>query len=153
MVGERVKGETELGYAYFKIYRDMEPDDRALSKLCDIAVNGKKRTITVFARWSTTFNWQDRVRDWDVQRSRDSLRQVIHTRNKELIDFINKDFAIAKLAQGIAQRSLVKLFDQDDLDTMAYRQTMLGYREAREFLKELIGVFEANSDQFNKAIL
>ena len=42
MVGERVKGETELGYAYFKIYRDMEPDDRALSKLCDIAVNGKK---------------------------------------------------------------------------------------------------------------
>ena len=149
-VGQQIDGETPLAYEYFKIYRDTNPDERSLERLSDHAVSGKKRTATVFKRWSSDHNWQRRVRDWDVDRSKDTLRAVILQRNKEVVDFINRDFAIAKVAQGLAQKKLVELNGQESLDALEYRQVMMGYREAREFLKELIGIFEGQTDILNR---
>ena len=149
-VGQQVDGETSLAYEYFKVYRDTTPDERSLERLRDHEVSGKKRTPTVFKRWSVNHNWQRRVRDWDVERSKDTLRAVILQRNRELVDFINRDFAIAKVAQGLAQKKLVELNGQESLDALEYRQVMMGYREAREFLKELIGIFEGQTDILNR---
>ena len=149
-VGQQIDGETSLAYEYFKVYRDTTPDERSLERLSDHAVSGKKRTATVFKRWSSDHNWQRRVRDWDVERSKDTLRAVILQRNKEVVEFINRDFAIAKVAQGLAQKKLVELNGQESLDALEYRQVMMGYREAREFLKELIGIFEGQTDILNR---
>lgn len=91
-----------------------------------------------------------KIRDWDVERSKDTLRAVILQRNRELVDFINRDFAIAKVAQGLAQKKLLELNEQESLDALEYRQVMMGYREAREFLKELIGIFEGQTDILNR---
>jgi len=84
------------------------------------------------------------VRDWDIGRSRNQLRVVISQRNKELSDFIDKDFQIATSAQRLVQDKLGRISESDDLNCYEFRQMMMGYREAREFLKDLIGVFESN---------
>ena len=97
----QVQSESALAYEYFKIYRDMPSDRRSLRALCDYQVFGRKRSQSVFTRWSVKHNWQERVRIWDVHRSREALSEVIIQRNKELIDFINEDFSIAKRAQNI----------------------------------------------------
>ena len=152
-VGQQIEGETALAYEYFKIYRDTAPDERALERLSDHAVSGKKRTATVFKRWSSDHNWQRRIRDWDVERSKDTLRAVILQRNRELVDFINRDFAIAKVAQGLAQKKLLELNEQESLDSLEYRHVMMGYRAARDFLKELIGIFEGQTDILNRAAI
>ena len=147
--GNQVQGESALAHEYFKIYRDMPSDQRSLRALCDYQVFGRKRSQSVFTRWSVKHNWQERVRIWDVQRSREALSEVIIQRNKELIDFINEDFSIAKRAQNIAKQKLTELEGSEELNAHQYRQVMMGYREAREFLKELIGIFE-NSDSINQ---
>ena len=48
-----------------------------------------------------------------------------------------------------AKRKLTELEGSEELNAHQYRQVMMGYREAREFLKELIGIFE-NSDSINQ---
>ena len=88
--------------------------------------------------------WSKRVQDWDIDRSRDQLRVVITQRNKELSDFIDKDFQIATSAQRLVQDKLDRMGESDDFNCSEFRQMMMGYREAREFLKDLIGVFESN---------
>ena len=88
--------------------------------------------------------WSKRVQDWDIDRSRDQLRVVITQHNKELSDFIDKDFQIATSAQRLVQDKLDRMGESDDLNCSEFRQMMMGYREAREFLKDLIGVFESN---------
>ena len=65
------------------------------------------------------------------------------------IDFINEGFSVAKRAQNIAKQKLTELEGSEELNAHQYRQIMMGYREARELLKELIGIFE-NSDSINQ---
>ena len=84
------------------------------------------------------------MQDWDIDRSRDQLRVVITQHNKELSDFIDKDFQIATSAQRLVQDKLDRMGGSNDLNCSEFRQMMMGYREAREFLKDLIGVFESN---------
>ena len=40
--GNRLPSETALAYEYFKLYRDMPPEERSLRALCEREVNGKK---------------------------------------------------------------------------------------------------------------
>ena len=138
------RDESDLAYEYFKLYRDTDRDKRSLRALCGLNVDGKKRSLNVIGRWSVRHEWSKRVRDWDIDRSRDQLRMVITQRNKELSDFIDKDFQLATSAQRLVQDKLDRMGGSDDLNCSEFRQMMMGYREAREFLKDLIGVFESN---------
>ena len=138
------RDESDLAYEYFKLYRDTDRDKRSLRALCGRDVDGKKRSLNVIGRWSVRHEWSKRVQDWDIDRSRDQLRVVITQRNKELSDFIDKDFQIATSAQRLVQDKLDRMGESDDFNCSEFRQIMIGYREAREFLKDLIGVFEAN---------
>lgn len=141
---DRRSDESDLAYAYFELYRDTDRDKRSLRALCGRDVDGKKRSLNVIGRWSVRHEWSKRVRDWDIGRSRNQLRVVISQRNKELSDFIDKDFQIATSAQRLVQDKLGRISESDDLNCYEFRQMMMGYREAREFLKDLIGVFESN---------
>jgi len=138
------RDESDLAYEYFKLYRDTDRDKRSLRALCGRNVDGKKRSLNVIGRWSVRHEWSKRVRDWDIDRSRDQLKLVITQHNKELSDFIDKDFQIATSAQRLVQDKLGRMSESDDFNCHHFRQIMIGYREAREFLKDLIGVFEAN---------
>ena len=42
MNSDRLTGETDLAYEYYKIYRDMPPAERSLRTLCGWEVTGKK---------------------------------------------------------------------------------------------------------------
>ena len=75
----QVQGESALAYEYFKIYRDMPSDQRSLRALCDYQVFGRKRSQSVFTRWSVNHNWQERVRIWDVHRSREAFCWKVDT--------------------------------------------------------------------------
>ncbi len=50
--GNRMPSETALACKYFKLYRDMPPEERSLRALCHLDVTGKKRSKRVFKRWS-----------------------------------------------------------------------------------------------------
>ena len=47
---DRLLGESALAFEYFKLYRDMPPEERSLRDLCEREVNGKKRSERVFKR-------------------------------------------------------------------------------------------------------
>ena len=141
MAGERIKGETDLSYTYFEIYRDLDPKQRSVEALCAYEVQGKKRTHTVFARWYRNHDWANRVNQWDIERSRSALRAFILRRNKDLEKFIDDDFTIMKAAQQIVIKKTLKLSKQEDPNATEFRTTMLGYQVVREGLKDLIGIF------------
>ena len=98
---DRRSGESDLAFAYFQLYRDQKAGERSLRALTDVVVNGKKRSLNVLGRWSSKYEWPKRMRDWDFERSKDVLRTIVAKRNRELVDFIEKDFTIAKISQGL----------------------------------------------------
>ena len=141
---DRRSGESDLAFAYFQLYRDQQSGDRSLRSLTDVEVNGKKRSLNVLGRWSSKYEWPKRLRDWDFDRSKDALRTIVSKRNRELVDFIEKDFTIAKISQGLTIRRLTEMFESDAINCGEFRALMSAYGQAREFLKELIGIFESN---------
>ena len=141
---DRRNGESDLAFAYFELYRDQKAGDRSLRSLTDVVVNGKKRSLNVLGRWSSKYEWPKRLRDWDFDRSKDVLRTIVSKRNRELVDFIEKDFTIAKISQGLTIRRLTEMFESDAINCGEFRALMSAYGQAREFLKELIGIFESN---------
>ncbi|MDP7281077.1 MAG: hypothetical protein QGG39_14515 [Candidatus Poribacteria bacterium] len=139
---DRRSGESDLAFAYFQLYRDQQPGQRSLRSLTDVVVNGKKRSLNVLGRWSSKYEWPKRLRDWDFDRSKDALRTIVSKRNRELVDFIEKDFTIAKISQGLTIQRLTEMFESDAINCGEFRALMSAYGQAREFLKELIGIFE-----------
>ena len=142
--------ETALAYEYFKIYRDTPPDERSLEKLCVHEVSGKKRTSTVFKRWSVDHNWQARVREWDIERSRESLGQFIKQRNRDLESFINNHFAFLQAMQAIAVKKARKLASEEDPNASEFRQTALGYQPVSQGLEKMIGIFDEEAVNISK---
>jgi len=149
VAGEQIKGESPLAYEYFKIFRDLPHNERNLRALCGHEVDNKKRTLHVFGRWHKKHDWAARVNQWDIDRSRDALRAFILLRNDDLKKFLDDDFTIMKAAQQIAIKKTLKLSKEEDPSATEFRTTMLGYQVVRDGLKDLIGIFDKETDDAN----
>lgn len=147
MVGERAKGESTLAYDYFCIYRDMRP--RSLEKLAEKRVRGKTRTATMFKRWSKKHNWQDRVRDWDIELSREIALTARLKRQQEVEEFLDADFVMGRAIQRLAMQAIKELREKGEcsFNTLQFRQVTMAYKEGRSNLKELIGFLDADADR------
>ena len=82
--GNRLPSETALAYEYFKLYRDMPPEERSLRALCHLDVTGKKRSERVFKRWSSEHNWQERVAAYDADVERAAYQELLAQRQAEV---------------------------------------------------------------------
>ena len=106
MNSDRLTGETDLAYEYYKIYRDMPPAERSLRTLCDREVTGKKRSEAVFKRWSSVHEWQKRVAAYDVAVERAAYEEQFALRKAEINDFISADLSIARRVQKMCEMTI-----------------------------------------------
>lgn len=146
MAGERIKGETALSYEYFCLYRDQEPGKRSLRDLVAHEVDGKKRVLQQFGKWSTQHNWQERVGQWDIDRTETVYRKVVRTRQSDIRKMLAEWFTISKLEHRIYNEFLSEIIKRhgltktwENFDPKRWRQASLAYNTSREHMKELIG--------------
>lgn len=66
--GEPLEGESSLTFTLFCRYCDLGVN-RSLSKLAEIEVKGKKRSISTLGEWSTKYEWQERAKAVDRVRA------------------------------------------------------------------------------------
>ena len=144
----RIPGESALAYKYFKLYRDAG-ENRNLRLLCDHTVDGKKRSLSQFGRWSSKFSWQERVDAFDANNAQLEFQRLAAQRKQELSTFISEDLAIALQVQNLCKKRLQELTDEGaQVDCRELRQLALAYRESRIWLMELIGIgSKGNEDE------
>ena len=141
--GSRLPSETALAYEYFKMYRDMPPEERSLRALCHLEVTGKKRSERIFKRWSSKHNWQKRIETYDAEVERAAYQELLAQRQSEVEAFIEEDMAISLKFQKLCKKRLEELEqDGDNMDCKELRQLALTYKECREWLKNLIGILQ-----------
>ena len=63
----RVPGESALAYQILRGCTVTPGENRNLRSLCDHTVDGKKRSVSQFGRWSSQFSWQERVEAFDAK--------------------------------------------------------------------------------------
>ena len=136
----RVPGESALAYKYYELYRDAG-ENRNLRSLCDHTVDGKKRSVSQFGRWSSQFSWQERVEAFDAKNARVAFQRLSAQRKEEIMAFISEDLAIALQVQNLCKKRLQELTDSgSQIDCRELRQLALAYRESRIWLMELAGI-------------
>ena len=139
--GNQLPNETALAYKYFKMYRDMPPEERSLRALCHLEVTGKKRSERVFKRWSSEHHWQERIEAYDADVERAAYQELFAQRQSEVESFIEEDMAISLKFQKLCKKRLEGLEQAGDkMDCKELRQLALTYKECREWLKNLIGI-------------
>ena len=149
MKNGRLPGETPLAFTYYELYRGMPPVERSLRALAEKEVKGKKRSDGMLAKWSTKYNWQDRVKLHDAQGARDAYLEQAKQRQEEITTFINEDMDIAFRFQKLCKSGLAELERSGEKpDFKMLRQVALVYKESREWLKELMA-FLQNEEEDN----
>ncbi|MDE0040992.1 MAG: hypothetical protein OXT74_03080 [Candidatus Poribacteria bacterium] len=146
----RLPGESSLAFAYFELYRDAG-SQRSLRALCECEVNGKKRTLSQFGKWSSRYHWQTRVEAYEAEIAHDAFLKLAEQRREEITEFIANDMSIALELQKLCKIRLRKLaVDTDNTDCRELRQLALAYRESRQWLMELTGIVEDHSVDENQ---
>lgn len=152
MAGEKIPTETPLAYEYFKLYRDMPPGERSVRTLCGHSVDGKKRNHRVIGRWSSDHNWQERVKEWDAAQSKQAAKKAARKRQKDIQNFIDADFTIGEAVQRLAAQALAAFGRNEPcpFNALQFRQVLMGYKEGRSNLKELIGFLDKEAEKLGE---
>ena len=146
----RLPGESALAFAYFELYRDAG-GQRSLRALCECEVNGKKRTLSQFGKWSSRYHWQTRVESYEAEIAHAEFLKLAEQRREEITEFIANDMSIALELQKLCKIRLRNLAaDTDNTDCRELRQLALAYRESRQWLMELTGIVEDHSADENQ---
>ena len=139
----KIEGESTLAYTYYKLYRDMLPNDRSLEALTQIEIKGKMRTKSVFTRWSKRHEWQRRVKRFDTLTEKAAYEQLMHKQKKMVEKFIDKDLDISFRVQNLCDARLKVLENPENkTEDKTLRQLVLTYKECREWIKNLAGILQ-----------
>ena len=139
MENGRLPGESQLAYSYFEIYRDAG-DGRSLETLGNVEVTGKKRSVSMIKKWSTQYDWGERVAAFDAEIARRAADELLRRRASEIEAFIEADMKIASRVQALCLNQLQVLEAETDIGEL--RQLVLTYKEARLWMMELTGALE-----------
>lgn len=101
---ERQKGESAQAYEAFATYRDMGAE-RSLTKVAQ-ALN---KTRALIGRWSSAWNWQERVRAYDNELEKEARAKAIRGRK----DMTERHIKIAMQVQKKALEALASLSVED----------------------------------------
>ena len=143
----RLPDESKLAFKYYELYRDQTSSCRSLRALCDVAVDGKKRSLRQIGAWSSQHDWGGRVAKWDAAVERAAAAELFARRQSEISDFIDKDLRASLEFQRLCLARLKKLSSEgDEVDSKELRQLAMAYKESREWLKELIGLVELQNE-------
>lgn len=101
---ERQKGESEKAYEAFAAYRDMGPE-RSITKVSQ----SLNKTRTLIGRWSSQWNWTERVRAYDNELEKEARAKAVKDR-KAMTD---RHIGIAMQLQKKALEALGSLSVED----------------------------------------
>lgn len=137
--GSPVEGESPLAFACFCVYRDMGPT-RSLRLAGEQKVNGKKRSLAQWGKWSSRFGWKERVAAWDEYIAQKAAAALVEKRKADVEAFIEADMDFAKTVREACKARLQA--DSTSIDAKEIRQIAASYDMAREWLAEVLEVFE-----------
>ena len=144
---ERLPDESKLAFKYYELYRDQTSASRSLRALCDVAVDGKKRSLRQIGAWSSQHDWGGRVAKWDAAVERSAAAALFARRQSKISDFIDKDLRASLEFQALCLARLKKLSSEgDEVSSSELRQLAMAYKESREWLKELIGIVQLQTE-------
>lgn len=94
---ERQEGEGEKAFAAFSLYRD-KGSERTLASVA----NELQKSYTLIRRWANTWNWSERVREFDNDKERQAKKEA----EKGLRDMHSRQIKIAMSVQAKALQAL-----------------------------------------------
>lgn len=103
---ERQKGESEVAFTAFSLYRD-KGAERTLQSVADEL----QKSYTLIRRWAKTWFWADRVREYDNDKERQAKKEA----EKGLREMYARQTKIAMSVQAKALKAL----DALDPETMS----------------------------------
>lgn len=106
----RLRNETGPAFQAFAIYRDMKPEERSLAKVR--VVLGKSRTLV--ERWSTIWNWVERVEAWDRYQDKIIQQELAKANAKAIVDMKKRHIQASivmqqKVAAGLSNLDVKKM--------------------------------------------
>ncbi|KPJ51536.1 MAG: hypothetical protein AMJ38_00215 [Dehalococcoidia bacterium DG_22] len=98
-------GEPGTSFAGFVLYREMPPANRSLREV------GRRlgRSESLIERYSSRWNWVERVRAWDKDQSRRSSQ----AQAKAAVDWVDRHAEEGRKLQIFAMAALSKYIDRD----------------------------------------
>ena len=101
---ERQKGESEKAYEAFITYRDLGAK-RGVSAVSEELTKSRQ----LISRWKSTWNWDERCREWDNQLQREAKQKAVD----ELGKMTKRQIKIAMQLQNAALEALAKTKPED----------------------------------------
>lgn len=133
---ERQKGESGKAYEAFTIYRDMGTK-RSVSAVSEQLSKSRQ----LISRWKSTWNWDERCRDWDNQIQLEAKKAA----SDELRKMSQRHIKIAMQLQSTAIQALAN----SDLKTMDPKNIIAFIKAATAIEKEgRIAELNATSAEF-----
>ncbi len=104
---QQLPGETDKAYEAFAVYRNLEPNERSLSRV----TSELAKSIPLVKRWSSQWQWVERARDWDHYQE---LR-ILEARIQEKQQMDERHLKIIRAARNKAVEALTNM----DAETLA----------------------------------
>ena len=144
----KIGRESDRAFEYFLIYRDMPPQSRSIRKLMKFEVNGEKAQFTTLGRWSTQYDWQERVRDFDFHLAQLRMMKLREQHEGEIQEFTQGMFTVAHDFQQAVAKKLNYVTQQppEQMPATELRQFALTYDITSKWLCQLIGIQESNNN-------
>ena len=146
------KEESTQAYAGFCLYLKTPLTQRTLDKAYQRHFEQKhgqpagklKKAPGRWTSWCKKYKWPARTLAYDAEQQRKSLIRIANRRQKDVEAFVSADMSISLGVQRITSRKVAAMMKQDpvEVDVSELRQTVLAYDAARDWLTELIGLFD-----------
>ena len=139
--------ESARAFEYFVLYRDMTASERSLRQLAEVEVNGTKTGWTQLGRWSSHYEWQERVRDYDLHISNMALIEARQQHEGEIRTYTENLFTTSKAFNAAVMKKLawISKLPAEDMPCADLRQLALTFDISNRWLCQLIGIQEGPS--------
>jgi hypothetical protein len=71
-------GETDKAYQAFVTYRNLEPEQRSITRV----VSELNKSRTLIGRWSSQWSWVERAREWDAHQDLRRIDALLEARKR-----------------------------------------------------------------------
>lgn len=151
---DRQPDETSKSFECFLFYRNLDPSERSILKAYkqykkDSKITGNKPPVYV-SRWSSEYNWVDRVKHWDDYQDRLYQQELIELRKED------KETRIKTLRglRGIVARYM-QVYNPEQYDNLSGRELAYLIKTLHDEMRLELGETEESlaEDNYNQVII
>jgi hypothetical protein len=138
---QQLPGESPRAFQAFVIYRNTEPKERSLQRVASELA----KSIPLVKRWSSRWDWVERVREWDDYQEMRRLEKLIEEKQK----MDEEHLRIIRAARSKAIKALADIKPEQlatnpselrhwIMELIRYERLIMGEPETIEVLREKI---------------